>query len=128
MIRRPPRSTRTDTLFPYTTLFRSAHLHQCSPMGCPFAPAIGQPAEHAGTRLPCLTQGVYLQAVGPRRALPGDTGEKFGSGRGRRAGAGPVDGRRAAPAVGSSAICSPSEERRVGKEGVRTVRYGLWRA
>src|SRR3546814_6618600 len=26
MIRRPPRSTRTDTLFPYTTLFRSANL------------------------------------------------------------------------------------------------------
>src|SRR3546814_2474824 len=26
MIRRPPRSTRTDTLFPYTTLFRSADL------------------------------------------------------------------------------------------------------
>src|SRR3546814_4405982 len=26
MIRRPPRSTRTDTLFPYTTLFRSTHL------------------------------------------------------------------------------------------------------
>src|SRR3546814_7802561 len=25
MIRRPPRSTRTDTLFPYTTLFRSAY-------------------------------------------------------------------------------------------------------
>src|SRR3546814_2112952 len=33
MIRRPPRSTRTDTLFPYTTLFRSARaaaaLAQC---------------------------------------------------------------------------------------------------
>src|SRR3546814_3294153 len=31
MIRRPPRSTRTDTLFPYTTLFRSlvvAHLRR----------------------------------------------------------------------------------------------------
>src|SRR3546814_9230357 len=27
MIRRPPRSTRTDTLFPYTTLFRSTILH-----------------------------------------------------------------------------------------------------
>src|SRR3546814_13697563 len=26
MLRRPPRSTRTDTLFPYTTLFRSARL------------------------------------------------------------------------------------------------------
>src|SRR3546814_9067610 len=30
IIRRPPRSTRTDTLFPYTTLFRSALLrHLC---------------------------------------------------------------------------------------------------
>src|SRR3546814_15566052 len=27
MIRRPPRSTRTDTLFPYTTLFRNSALH-----------------------------------------------------------------------------------------------------
>src|SRR3546814_7881073 len=27
MIRRPPRSTRTDTLFPYTTLFRSGIRH-----------------------------------------------------------------------------------------------------
>src|SRR3546814_14764341 len=31
MIRRPPRSTRTDTLFPYTTLFRSAAGND----GCP---------------------------------------------------------------------------------------------
>src|SRR3546814_13624327 len=31
MIRRPPRSTRTDTLFPYTTLFRS-------PMSCGYSP------------------------------------------------------------------------------------------
>src|SRR3546814_7944012 len=28
MVRRPPRSTRTDTLFPYTTLFRSIGLPQ----------------------------------------------------------------------------------------------------
>src|SRR3546814_10038120 len=33
IIRRPPRSTRTDTLFPYTTLFRSGrrHRHQDAP-------------------------------------------------------------------------------------------------
>src|SRR3546814_1435056 len=31
MIRRPPRSTRTDTLFPYTTLFRSL---ATMPMDC----------------------------------------------------------------------------------------------
>src|SRR3546814_1593977 len=29
MIRRPPRSTRTDTLFPYTTLFRSSLREEC---------------------------------------------------------------------------------------------------
>src|SRR3546814_5607377 len=31
MLRRPPRSTRTDTLFPYTTLFRSALLRIAFP-------------------------------------------------------------------------------------------------
>src|SRR3546814_3387155 len=44
MIRRPPRSTRTDTLFPYTTLFRSDPFqqHDCSiiatPASCRFRP------------------------------------------------------------------------------------------
>src|SRR3546814_8978632 len=35
MIRRPPRSTRTDTLFPYTTLFRSSlpHGHVAAVLG-----------------------------------------------------------------------------------------------
>src|SRR3546814_5945926 len=33
MIRRPPRSTRTDTLFPYTTLFRSRDTEFCSDRG-----------------------------------------------------------------------------------------------
>src|SRR3546814_2000604 len=42
MIRRPPRSTRTDTLFPYTTLFRSGRfvrtpLAECTPIGVQFA-------------------------------------------------------------------------------------------
>src|SRR3546814_10048707 len=40
MIRRPPRSTRTDTRFPYTTLFRSGGFppgDQCG--GCDFCPA-----------------------------------------------------------------------------------------
>src|SRR3546814_8956814 len=43
MIRRPPRSTRTDTLFPYTTLFRSSSVtrirsetsqRKLTPMSC----------------------------------------------------------------------------------------------
>src|SRR3546814_4326982 len=32
MIRRPPRSTRTDTLFPYTTLFRSGQSLPAPPL------------------------------------------------------------------------------------------------
>src|SRR3546814_6482321 len=39
MIRRPPRSTRTDTLFPYTTLFRS-HLVGAAAAVARSAPAI----------------------------------------------------------------------------------------
>src|SRR3546814_7615218 len=38
MIRRPPRSTRTDTLFPYTTLFRSTALVESVAMGSIAAP------------------------------------------------------------------------------------------
>src|SRR3546814_19044672 len=35
MIRRPPRSTRTDTLFPYTTLFRSSQIQEFLPLTLP---------------------------------------------------------------------------------------------
>src|SRR3546814_7381699 len=37
MIRRPPRSTRTDTLFPYTTLFRSCGFFRCRSEDWPVA-------------------------------------------------------------------------------------------
>src|SRR3546814_9822468 len=40
MIRRPPRSTRTDTLFPYTTLFRSLEWNRKEAR--PFQPVIGR--------------------------------------------------------------------------------------
>src|SRR3546814_9954921 len=46
MIRRPPRSTRTDTLFPYTTLFRSRR-----------APCCGTPARRpSGSSFPASVQ------------------------------------------------------------------------
>src|SRR3546814_18329529 len=38
MIRRPPRSTRTDTLFPYTTLFRSDRLRPVGDVGAALGP------------------------------------------------------------------------------------------
>src|SRR3546814_8276482 len=43
MVRRPPRSTRTDTLFPYTTLFRSAQkgcIQRLEPIAQSFEPAL----------------------------------------------------------------------------------------
>src|SRR3546814_14984353 len=45
MIRRPPRSTRTDTLFPDTTLFRSARSHCASrgPIGDDLTPSSFRP-------------------------------------------------------------------------------------
>src|SRR3546814_9843067 len=45
MLRRPPRSTRTDTLFPYTTLFRSAGGGDA---GGDDLDALGLGAEHRG--------------------------------------------------------------------------------
>src|SRR3546814_18925329 len=47
MIRRPPRSTRTDTLFPHTTLFRSI-LGRCSATACTAARASCRNMERYG--------------------------------------------------------------------------------
>src|SRR3546814_11747388 len=52
MIRRPPRSTRTDTLFPYTTLFRSARLVLRACGAClrlHRAPPLRSPAKRGGS-------------------------------------------------------------------------------
>src|SRR3546814_5338902 len=50
MIRRPPRSTRTDTLFPYTTLFRSCCGEQCRRDAQLSRPAVGLAQRAAGAR------------------------------------------------------------------------------
>src|SRR3546814_4174172 len=67
MIRRPPRSTRTDTLFPYTTLFRSlviiTNLH--NPSGAYADEAtlreVGELAARVGARV--LVDEVYLDSA-----------------------------------------------------------------
>src|SRR3546814_2320912 len=53
MIRRPPRSTRTDTLFPYTTLFRSQQGdHPCDRKPVADAHGIARSAKQPFARLP----------------------------------------------------------------------------
>src|SRR3546814_2015203 len=93
MIRRPPRSTRTDTLFPYTTLFRSSgarriafggderppaplagddpHFRPRPPRG--FGPGLilglAQPGRRLGAGLE--SDGATTSAFGPRRRSSG---------------------------------------------------------
>src|SRR3546814_3378792 len=55
MIRRPPRSTRTDTLFPYTTLFRSCFRSVCALRSDP------RPSQIAISEKPsCSAGGFFL--------------------------------------------------------------------
>src|SRR3546814_16241696 len=65
MIRRPPRSTRTDTLFPYTTLFRS-------PAGVVLRTK-NDAAHHLGLALPSGKVAVFERA-GTRALLVGEAG------------------------------------------------------
>src|SRR3546814_7253679 len=62
MIRRPPRSTRTDTLFPYTTLFLS--------------PAPGNRPGRAGALRPRLDPALDAGAAGGRAARGRGTGAR----------------------------------------------------
>src|SRR3546814_14141458 len=103
MIRRPPRSTRTDTLFPYTTLFRSG-LPQVSVFhwfAISRTPAIFLPAEN-----PLRYTILHIIAVGRHNDMAG-AGE----------GAQSLDRRHQ-----FHAVVGRSEERRVGKECVSTCR------
>src|SRR3546814_10029749 len=61
MIRRPPRSTRTDTLFPYTTLFRSGAAGEDAGGDAPGAAAPG-----AGARATGCDRGGAAGAAGGR--------------------------------------------------------------
>src|SRR3546814_6918669 len=59
MIRRPPRSTRTDTLFPYTTLFRSQRR-----IGRGLGPADDQRLSRRGVAEPGARGALGLHPVG----------------------------------------------------------------
>src|SRR3546814_7915986 len=78
MIRLPPRSTRTYTLFPYPTLFRSAG-GQAQPRregagaACPAVLAERRPEDAEGQSRPCRHQGVRGEAGAPHyRGAGGD--------------------------------------------------------
>src|SRR3546814_19552656 len=69
MIRRPPRSTRTDTLFPYTTLFRS---HRAPRRQC-LSPAMVMDFDQGALPEPRLVGRQFLFAAAGR----GDEAQGF---------------------------------------------------
>src|SRR3546814_17403889 len=78
MIRRPPRSTRTDTLFPYTTLFRSRE-------GSVFVIGLNRPAKLNGFTPKMLRElaaayTAFEQDAGARVALLYAEGPHFTAG------------------------------------------------
>src|SRR3546814_6062234 len=62
MLRRPPRSTRTDTLFPYTTLFRSPH-----------AASAVRGEHHCACATPCRTSRCQVPVAASGRKAVRDT-------------------------------------------------------
>src|SRR3546814_4272077 len=89
MIPRPPRSTRTDTLFPYTTLFRSGGRCRFTPRGCvghPPAPAFAGATAVGNVRLPARDLiEIELDDLRRRRAaIHLDLLRAVGIGRGHR--------------------------------------------
>src|SRR3546814_15967256 len=105
MIRRPPRSTRTDTLFPYTTLFRSCgiagSLHRCEALRID---AVGNDAQPFLTGAQAALRLVVGAVKRDDRVARVVTGASIG-----------LEDRQ-------PQVAQRSEERRVGKECVRECR------
>src|SRR3546814_16851745 len=124
MIRRPPRSTRTDTLFPYTTLFRSKQLRSLgeqlkalnvkSVFIDTFSHAFTGDSQNDATQVRAWIRQVNQWArlvVGATDLVVTDH-------------AGHAEAMRAAGSSAKEADDDRSEERRGGKEGGGPVRFG----
>src|SRR3546814_16762984 len=79
MIRRPPRSTRTDTLFPYTTLFRSRdEAEEIARRGTGKIGQAGAGGEHGQADRPL--EEVERHRRSPKTATIGEADQKHGAG------------------------------------------------
>src|SRR3546814_2892252 len=126
MTRRPPKSTRTVTLFPYTTLFRSHHpLAACTQHDA-------QPARRLGRRLRSRrakgTARRADRAVARARRLVGGDRDGTGAGVDRRAA---VARRRAGPACGRAGAdlwpaAARSEEHTSELQSLMRISYAVF--
>src|SRR3546814_20849488 len=120
MIRRPPRSTRTDTLFPYTTLFRSIGSQRAYPTAYELPEYVDESGNGDGAKSFDSENRDQMFDEAARLVVRHQQGStsliqrklKLGYNRAGRI----IDQLEAAGIVGRS------EERRVGKECVSTCR------
>src|SRR3546814_11964058 len=123
MIRRPPRSTRTDTLFPYTTLFRSGGQQRGDRLPLPRR-HFGQPAVDHDQPADQLDREMAHSQFAPRHLA--DQRETFVDQR--RVGQAPTPQPRAHVAAERverliAAVASRTDESSVGTKVVRTCSY-----
>src|SRR3546814_21104596 len=104
MIRRPPRSTRTDTLFPYTTLFRSLGRPGCA------GTVIFRKGYSMKLRVVIAAIAIALTAAACENSTLGGNTQTIGT----------LGGAAAGGLFGAQFGSGRSEERRVGHERVRT--------
>src|SRR3546814_18635795 len=146
MIRRPPRSTRTDTLFPYTTLFRSPRgqpapaprLTESDPVKlqypiaalaavlCLTGPAAAR-AQDSAAPAPTVTAATPAPKLLVVIAVDQFSADLFAEYRSHFSGglarlASGIVFPSGYQAHGATATCPSSEGRRVGKSGVSTCR------
>src|SRR3546814_6123060 len=91
MLRRPPRSTRTDTLFPYTTLFRSRTIGRDFRRLLPVSVRIGIEVVarlHARVHRGLVDAELGAESIGGRRLV---LAARAGDGPGQRGGGGQED-------------------------------------
>src|SRR3546814_19661392 len=126
MIRRPPRSTRTDTLFPYTTLFRSAERLQPVPAGYRRRAWREESDQLHQLHQRAPRAGIYHVHPRPRPLHPACEGRGMNSPTSRSLkhlrdlGYAAAVVERRVPAKPITIDLFRAEERRVGKECVRT--------
>src|SRR3546814_20424944 len=127
MIRRPPRSTRTDTLFPYTTLFRSHEIAgPVREVGHRDGAAAGGPEFHALAQ-PAPGQR-HHQADPDMRALLEGMGEAEEGGRRHAAAGAPggIDGYAAEPAGALGGAGERARRQETGREPWRKRSVRVW--
>src|SRR3546814_16947948 len=105
MLRRPPRSTRTDTLFPYTTLFRSHEIFSAN-----LDRLDDLQSQHEAAKEALTAASESLTAITADREQLADQ----------------LEAGRTKVVEAKAALDKRSEERRVGKECVSTCRSRWW--